>query len=102
VKYSNVLEGRIWESAAAIPNASWETFWKDAYLGQGSISWFTAGSKLKLIDHAGRTLGSDANAGAGVTGWVPTKGPFDTEVKKVDKAWAGMWAIEIPELVSSG
>jgi hypothetical protein len=98
VRYAHVLEAKVWEVAAAIVNASWETFWKDVYLGQGSISWFTPGSKLKLVDHAGRTLGSDA----AITGWRATRGPFDTEVRKVDKAWAGMWMIEIPELVSSG
>lgn len=101
VRYSNVLEAKVWEvaaTAAGFINGSWETFWKDVYLGQGSISWFAAGSKLKLVDHASRTLGSDAS----ITGWKATKGPFDTEVKKVDKAWAGMWMIDIPELVSSG
>jgi hypothetical protein len=98
VKYSHVVEAKIWEAAAAIANASWETFWKDVYLGLGSISWFSAGSKLKLVDHAGRTLGSDAS----ISGWKATRGPFDTEVKKVDRAWAGMWTVEIPELVASG
>jgi hypothetical protein len=98
LRYSNVLEAKVWEAAAAIANASWETFWKDAYLGQGSISWFTAGSKMKIVDHAGRTLGSDA----AISGWKATRGPFDTLPKKVDRAWAGMWAIEIPELVSAG
>lgn len=98
LRWSNVLQAKVWEASAAIANASWETFWKDAYLGLGSISWFSAGSKLKIVDHAGRTLGSDA----AITGWKATRGPFDTAVKKVDKAWAGMWLIEIPELVSSG
>lgn len=98
IKYSNVLEAKVWETAAAIPNASWELFWKDVHLGQTSIAWFTPGMKLKIVDHAGRTLGSDAS----ITGWKPTRGPFDTEAKKVHSAWAGMWMIEIPELVSSG
>ena len=86
VRYSHVVEAKIWEAAATITNASWETFWKDVYLGLGSISWFAAGSKLKLVDHTGRTLNSDAS----ISGWKATRGPFDTEVKKVDRAWTGM------------
>lgn len=102
LRWSHVLESKTWESAAVIANASWETFWKDAHLGQSTIPWFAPGSKLKIVDHAARTLGSDANAGTGVTGWVATKGPTTIEPKKVDASWTGLWRIELPELVSSG
>jgi hypothetical protein len=102
LRWTHVLEAKVWEAAAVIANASWETFWTDAHLGQGSISWFSPGSKLQIYDHAARQLGINANGGAGVGGWVASKGPADTEVKKVDQAWGGLWRIEIPELLSSG
>jgi len=102
LRWSHVAEAKIWEAAAAVTNGSWETFWKDAHLGQGSISWFRPGSKLQIYDHAARQLGINANSGAGVGGWVATKGPIEISPKKVDAAWAGMWRVEIPELVSSG
>ena len=103
LRWSHVVESKTWEIAATIANASWETFWKDVHLGQGGISWFSPGSKLKIFDHAARVLGSDANGGAGVGGWVASKGPAEIAPKKVDaRGWGGMWRIEIPELVSSG
>lgn len=100
--YSNVAESRIWEAVATIANASWERFWSDAQLGQGDISWFTSGSRLRIYDHLGRELGAEANGGTGVDGWVASRGPFDLEVKRSDSTWAGHWRIEIPELISSG
>lgn len=102
LRWSHVLEARIWEAAATTPNASWETFWSDAHLGLGTLSWFGPGSRLQVYDHAGRRLGLDAAANTGVGGWVATKGPTSIEPKRVSEAWAGLWRIEIPELVSAG
>lgn len=104
MKWPLVSKAKVWEAAAAIVNASWETFWKDVHLGRGGLSWFTPGSKLQIYDHQSPSvqLGIDANGGAGVGGWVATKGPTSIEPKKHDGQWTGLWVIEIPELVSSG
>jgi len=102
LRWSHVAESKVWEAAAVISGASFETFWSDAQLGLGSIPWFSPGSKLQVFDHASRQLGINANSGAGVSGWVATKGPTSIEPKKVSATWAGQWRIEIPELLSSG
>lgn len=103
LKWSNVVESKIWEKAALIANASWETFWKDAQLAQGSHAWLvqSPGARLKIIDHAGRTLGSDANSGTGVSGWSASRGPMDINPKKSSGQWAGQWRVELPELVAA-
>lgn len=102
VGWSHVPQAKTWEQAVAIPNASFETFFNETQLGQSS-SWFLPSSPIQLYGHDGVLFGQDANGVTGlVNGWQMT-GITSIEPKVSDPSgWPGYWAIEFPELVSSG
>lgn len=103
VAWSHVAAGLVWESSAVLANGSWETFFTDTQLALGPTTWFSPASPVQVYDHTGRVVGSDLNSGAGPTGGWQMTGVSTTEERRVDRGgWTGLWAVELPELVSSG
>lgn len=95
---------KVWEQAAVIPNASWETFFNDTQLGQG-LTYFTPSAAMRIYDHTATQLGADLNAGAGPTnGWqlTDTVGIDDTLQRQHRGGWTGLWRVTLPTLLSSG
>jgi hypothetical protein len=94
--WNNVSIARTWEAAAAVPNASWETFLRNTQLGQG-IAWFTPGATLMIYDHRGVALGADKT----ISGW---KALNVTEInpKPTIANYTGLWTCGLPLVVSSG
>lgn len=104
LRYALVPRSRIFGfSADGLSTPTWEQFLKDVHLGQGH-SFFTPSSKIRVC-HDGDVdegwLGWESFASASV-GWY-MKGITAFSPRKVDsQGWTGLWAIEIPELVSDG
>lgn len=94
LRYSHVVRERTFDTSAADP--SWERFIINAHLGQGH-SWFTPCSRIRIVDQTGALVGNTT----GITTWQML-GVRGVEPVKVSDAWTGLWAIEIPELVSDG
>jgi hypothetical protein len=95
LRWSRVSRERYLDTDSGV-TPSWERFVKNTQLGQGH-SWFTPRSKVKISDHTGALVGSEA----GVTKWW-FRGVNRVTAKKHDEAWTGAWLIEVPALVSDG
>jgi hypothetical protein len=104
LRLSHVPVHRVWEGSATTTYASWEQWLKDTQFGSGH-TWFGYGSAiLPYWDNAGTAtiVGADLNSGAGPsTGWKMT-GVNSIEPRKASGSWLGMWAIEVPQIVTSG
>lgn len=104
VRWTKVPRAKYREAAAAIPNASYETFLNDVQLGEGH-TWFVPVSLFQIygLDSGVLTLvGGDANAGIGVAGWqLPDISSIEPPIDSPD-GWTGFWRVEWPLIVSSG
>lgn len=103
--WSHVTRARTWEGSATTTYASWQQWVRDTQHGSGH-TWFSPGSAFQVYwDNNGtdRIVGYDLNAGAGPTaGWSASPSLARLEPRKVGDGWLGLWAIEIPGIVTSG
>lgn len=105
--YSHVARARIYEGAAATAGSSWQQWLRDTQWGVGH-AWFVPCSPFQVYwEDAGveSIVGADLNAGAGPTnGWCfdPAVPSIDSCVTNAAAPWLGLWAINIPAIVSEG
>ncbi len=100
VRWSHVASTQIWIGAETTANASWEYFFNETQLGRG-LSWFTPSSRLQIYTHNSDLVGQYANSSTGTSGWWIT-GVTGVAPRRAVDGWDGLYAIELPELVTDG